>query len=90
MLATRVEKDKLYSWTTISCLSFLISEQAEKYFDIEIHEKHGGQCPGDPNTFPIIDRFRIQRVTGRIQWYNIEMELKPYKAVLKWRKIKEK
>ena len=63
-----VQKDKLYdSWTTASCLSFLVEEKTKVYIDIAIREKHGDTCPGDPDISPIVDRFRVHRITKRIQ-----------------------
>ncbi len=87
ILVAQIQKDKLYdSWTTLSCLSFFTEEKTKDYFDIAIHEKHGGKCPGDPNTWPIVDRFRVNRFTKRIQWYEpTEGEWLPYRAVLKAR-----
>ncbi len=87
ILISRVEKDKLYdSWTTLSCLSFLVEARTRTHIEIAIREKHGGKCPGDPDTFPIVDRFRIDRLTRQIQWLEIvEDEWLPYKAVLKER-----
>jgi hypothetical protein len=87
ILIAQIQKDKLYeSWTTLSCLDFLTEEKTKDYFDFGIHEKHGGQCPGDPSTSPIVDRFRVNRLTKKIQWYEpTEGELLPYKAVLKAR-----
>lgn len=67
-------------------LSFFTEERTKEYFAFEIHEKHGGKCPGDPNTAPIVDRFRVNRSTKIIQWYDpAEDEFVPYKAVLKAR-----
>jgi len=86
ILVSQIQKDKLYdSWTTLSCLSFYTEEKTKDYFDFAIHEKHGGKCPGDPNTWPIVDRFRVNRLTKKIEWYNTEGEILPYKAVLKAR-----
>jgi hypothetical protein len=87
VLVSQIQKDKLYdSWTTLSCLSFLNDEKTKDYFGFAIHEKHGGKCPGDPNTWPIVDRFRINRFTKKIQWYEpTEGEWLPYRAVLKAR-----
>ncbi len=91
ILIKQITKDKLYDeWTTLSCLSFRIEEEAKTYFDIAIHEKHDRSCPGDPDTYPIVDRYRVSRQNGMIQWYNREFELLPYKAVLKERGIKQK
>jgi hypothetical protein len=87
VLMAKVQKDKLYdSWTTISCLSFLVEEKTKDYIDIAIREKHEGKCEGDPNTSPIVDRFRVHRMTKRIKWYEpAEGEFHPYRAVLKAR-----
>lgn len=90
-LMKQIEKDKLYAdWTQLSCLSFLTEEEAKNHFDIGIHEKHGGSCPGDPATFPIVDRFRVSRETGKIQWFDVMDELQPYNSVLKERGAKKK
>ncbi len=87
ILISRVKKDKLYdSWTSLSCLSFLVEAKTRTYIEMAIREKHGGNCPGDPVTFPIVDRFRIHRLSKQIQWLEIvEDEWLPYKAVLKKR-----
>ena len=86
-LVSRIQKDKLYdSWTSVACLSFFTDEKTKNYFDFAIHEKHGGECPGDPITWPVVDRFRVNRWTGEIQWHEfVEGEFQPYKAVLKVR-----
>ncbi len=87
IVAARVQKDHLYdSWTTASCLTFLVEEKTKDYIDIAIREKHEGKCEGDPNTSPIVDRFRVHRMTKRIKWYEpAEGEFHPYRAVLKER-----
>jgi hypothetical protein len=86
-LARQIQKGKLYdSWTSMSCLSFIIEETTKSYFDFAIREKHDAKCQGDPNTASIVDRFRVNRITGKIQWFDpVEGEYKPYKAVLKSR-----
>jgi hypothetical protein len=88
VLVSRIKMDKVYdSWApNLSCLLFLTEEKANNYFDFAIREKHGDGCPGDPNTVPIVDRFRVNRVTKSIQWYDpAEDELRPYKTMLKLR-----
>ena len=87
ILAAQIQKDKLYdSWTALSCLFFLAEEKTKDHFDFAIREKHGGRCAGDPNTSPIVDRFRLDRLTKKIQWYEpAEGEFLPYSAVLKAR-----
>jgi hypothetical protein len=86
-LFKQIQKDKLYdSWTKLDCLSFVTEETTKSYFDFAIREKHDDKCPGDPNISPIVDRFRVNRITGKIQWFDpLDGEYKPYKAVLKKR-----
>ena len=87
VLVAQIQKDKLYeSWTSLACLSFVTEEKTKKFIDFAILEKHGGKCPGDPNTSPVVDRFRVNRLTHKIEWFEpTEGELKPYRAVLKFR-----
>lgn len=87
ILVSQVKKDQLYDrWTAgPSCLLFFIEGNTKSYFDFAIREKHGNGCPGDPTTAPIVDRFRINRSTKKIQWYDSEGELLPYNAVLGFR-----
>ncbi len=87
VLIAQIQKHKLYdSWTTLSCLSFLTEEKTRDYFGFAIHEKHEANCPGDPNTWPIVDRFRVNRFTKKIQWLEpIEGEWLSYGDVLKAR-----
>ena len=77
----QVTQDKLYDkWTNLDCLSFLIEQANDRTFDIAIREKHGGPCPGDPNTSPVVDRFRV---TGDrvIFWLNPQGEYVDYEQV---------
>jgi hypothetical protein len=88
ILKIQIQKDKLYdSWApNLSCILFFTEKKTKDYFEFALHEKHGRNCSGDPNTSPVVDRFRVNRLTKRIQWYDpVEGELLPYKAVLKTR-----
>ncbi|MBI5656734.1 MAG: hypothetical protein HZC44_07920 [Geobacter sp.] len=85
VMVSQIQKDKLYdSWTSTDCLSFITEEKTKIYFDFAIHEKHGGACPGDPGTAPVVDRFRVNRSTHKIQWLEpAEGKYLSYGAVLK-------
>ncbi len=87
VLVSQIKKDKLYdSWTTLSCLSFVTEDRTKQYFNFSIHEKHGGKCPGDPNTYPTVDRFRVNRLTKKIHWNELtEDKWHPYASVVKAR-----
>ncbi len=67
----KVKDDALYSaWAKIECLSFYTEEISENNIDIAIRENHKDNCLGDPDTAPIVDRFRILRLTKKLLWYN--------------------
>ena len=86
LLQSKIKKDHLYSPMHIACISFSIEDQQPKYFEIALREKHGGSCPGDPDTAPILDRFRVNSETGAISWYSaIEDDYEPYSDFLRER-----
>lgn len=92
LLVSRIRKDRLYdNWTSVACLSFATEEKTKLYFDFAILERHGGTCPGDPLTSPVVDRFKVHRSTQQIEWFDsAEDEYLPYMAVLKFRRQKSK
>lgn len=53
------------------CLSLLVEESEPAFFGIAVREKHGGGCPGDPTTSPVLDRFRVDVATGAIKRYDV-------------------
>ena len=70
LLVRKVQDDALYaSWTTIECLRFILEGTTSQNFDFAVRERHDGKCPGDPAVEPIVDRFRINRTTGEVSWY---------------------
>lgn len=70
ILIQTVDRDALYKrWTKLECLHFRTEKETADHFDFGIFEKHDGSCPGDPETGPIVDRFRVMRVTRKLLWY---------------------
>jgi hypothetical protein len=70
LLVRKVQDDALYaSWTTIQCLRFILEDTTSRHFDFAVRERHDGKCPGDPAVEPIVDRFRINRATKEVLWY---------------------
>lgn len=68
---------------------FITEHKNEDYFDFAIRERHEGNCPGDPQTTPIVDRFRVYRNTKEIRWYEpTEGEWHAYIAVKRFRNVK--
>jgi len=67
----KIKTDKLYEWRKYDeCLAFVTEDTTDANYDIGVHENHVGRCGGDPITFPIVDRFRVNRTTGNLMWYN--------------------
>jgi hypothetical protein len=70
LLVRKVQDDALYaSWTSIECLRFMLEGTTSQHFDFAVRERHDGKCPDDPAVEPIVDRFRINRTTREILWY---------------------
>ncbi len=90
LLIKSIEGTGLYAdWTKMECLIVLTEDSTEKYFDFAIREKHKDDCPGDPNTAPLVDRFRVDRVTGQILWYDLLSDAYfPFNRVIEQRKTK--
>lgn len=55
----------------MECLGFETEEVSDSTIDIAIREIHQDKCPGDPETAPIVDRFRILRLSKTLLWYNV-------------------
>lgn len=70
VLRRRVQADRLYtSWAREECLSYYPEQCTPAYVDVAIRERHAGACLGDPNTGPVVDRFRVYR-SGELQWFD--------------------
>jgi len=91
-LMAMLKQDKIYSGP---CFGFVNEANDDKlaktdediaFYVYAIREQHGDGCPGDPNTSPVIARFRIARSTGRIEWLDsVNDKWKPYSMFLKQR-----
>lgn len=83
VLVSRISEDKLYlNRISLSCLSFSTEKRNIEYFDFVIYEKHDEKCQGDKSTSPVVDRFRVNRMTKNIQWYDpVQNKLLPYTAI---------
>jgi hypothetical protein len=68
LLSGRIRQDNLYQGRfAFECISFSLENQSGSGYDISVRENHSGTCPGDPNTAPLIDLFRIT-LAGNILW----------------------
>ena len=71
VLLQTLKQDHVYDRRiSLDCVTFDIDETTRIYFEITLREKHNAKCGGDPDTSPIIDRYRVSRASGKIEWMN--------------------
>ncbi|NJC50352.1 UNVERIFIED_ORG: hypothetical protein GGR78_003658 [Xanthomonas campestris] len=70
VLETRLQNDHFYPDNCITIVDEDDAEPAADAFDFAVRERHGNECPGDPQTNPVRDRFRVQ-ADGTVLWYDI-------------------
>ncbi|CAE1134220.1 hypothetical protein [Xanthomonas euroxanthea] len=70
VLETRLQADHFYPDNCISIVEEDDAEAAADAFDFAVRERHGNECPGDPQTNPVRDRFRVQ-ADGTVLWYDV-------------------
>ncbi|WP_369939959.1 hypothetical protein [Xanthomonas medicagonis] len=75
LLQARLAADHAYP--DLQCLRYAAEDEGEAdaapapaAIEIAVREKHGDGCPGDPQTEPVRDRFRVER-SGAIRWYDV-------------------
>ena len=71
LLLRTIKHDHVYdNRISLDCVTFETEETTRIYFQVALREKHDTKCGGDPDTAPVIDRYRIGRASGKIEWYN--------------------
>lgn len=81
LLLARVRSDKIYP--RIECLSFVTEVARLGLSIVAVRERHEGDCGGDPDVMPIVDRFRLTNDAKKIEWYDAtEDEYVPYAELL--------
>ena len=69
LLLRTIKTDHVYDKRiSLDCVSFDTEETTRTYFEIALRENHTRKCGGDPDTSPVIDRYRVNRASGRIEW----------------------
>ena len=70
-LRVKVRSERLYSsWAKEQCLPFYPEHCDSTLVEVAIRELHSEQCGGDPNTAPVVDRFRVFKQSSRIDWFD--------------------
>lgn len=73
LLDARLHREALYDGRVEKgCASHMTSPSKERgWIDVDLYEEHNARCGGDPQTYPVIDRFRVQVGSGTILWYDV-------------------
>lgn len=67
-----LQRDHVYDKRiSLDCVTFDTENTTRTYFEVALREKHNAKCGGDPETSPVIDRYRVNRASGKIEWYKV-------------------
>jgi hypothetical protein len=70
LLLRTLTRDHVYAKRiSLDCVTFDTEETTRIYFEIALREKHDAKCGGDPDTSPVVDRYRVHRASGKIELY---------------------
>ena len=80
LLLRSLKHDQVYAKRiSLDCVTFDTEEKTNAYFQFALRENHTAKCGGDPDTSPIVDRYRVYRASGKIEWLNaVEDNWQPY------------
>ncbi len=80
LLQRTLKRDGVYTHRiSLDCVSYGTEETTDAYFQFVLRENHNAKCGGDPETSPVVDRYRIYRRSGKIEWLErIEDKWQPY------------
>jgi hypothetical protein len=53
---------------SLDCVTYGTEETTNAYFQFVLRENHNAKCTGDPETSPVVDRYRVYRRSGKIEW----------------------
>jgi hypothetical protein len=69
LLLRTLKHDNVYAKRiSLDCVTFATEETTRIYFEIVLRENHNAKCGGDPDLSPAIDRYRVNRASGKIEW----------------------
>src|SRR5437660_9397515 len=68
LLARTLKHDGVYTHRiSLDCVGYGTEETTDAYFQFVLRENHNAKCDGDPETSPVIDRYRVYRQSGKIE-----------------------
>ena len=80
LLERTLNHDRVYTHRiSLDCITYGTEETTDTYFQFVLREIHNAKCGGDPETSPVVDRYRVYRRSGKIEWLErIEGDWRPY------------
>ena len=72
LLYSTLKRDHVYDKRiSLDCMSSSTDEITRTYYEFALHEKHNAKCGGDPETSPVVGRYRVRRASGEIELYDV-------------------
>ena len=69
ILMRKVRRSGIYkNRIKLDCIGYVSEKITTSYSEYAVREIHGGKCPGDPNTGPVVDRFRVMHKSKKVLW----------------------
>jgi hypothetical protein len=70
LLVRTLKRDHVYAnRISLDCVTYGTEETTDAYFQFVLRENHNAKCGGDPETSPVVDRYRVYRRSDKIeQW----------------------
>jgi|SRR5882757_1635895 len=69
LLERTLKHDGVYAHRiSLDCVTYGTEETTNAYFQFVLRENHNAKCGGDPETNPVVDRYRVYRRAGKIEW----------------------
>ncbi len=70
LLVRTLKHDRVYAKRiSLDCVTYGTEETTDAYFQFVLREIHNAKCGGDPETSPVVDRYRVYRRSGKIEWW---------------------
>src|SRR5262245_33593324 len=69
LLVRTLKHDGVYTHRiSLDCVTYGTEEKTDAYFQFVLRENHNTKCGGDPEISPVVDRYRVHRRSGKIEW----------------------
>ena len=68
LLVRTLKHDRVYAKRiSLGCFTYDTEETTNAYFQFALRENHNAECGGDPETSPVVARYRVYRRSDKIE-----------------------